>query len=319
MEIGERLKEAREAKGLSLESIQETTKIQKRYLEAIEQGNFHILPGKFYARAFIKEYANAVGLDAKELLEEYKEEIPKTEDDSTAQYTQIKSSRKDNSPTKGTPAIFSMLPTIIVVLLIVGILFTAWYFFAKDSSGDKAEPPEQQQDSNQIVRDDEDEQDSVQLDDEKNNNNDSKADSKSDSDDKQSSSDKKDEEKQNNQAENKPEFKVVEKGTGASPESTLSMKNAGDKVKLTLKPSGDSWVELENGDGKSLYSGLLTAGDGAKEFNITNAEKVHLNIGSAPSLTVKVNGVKVEYPLNPEEKVHQYLWIELHGKNTAGE
>ncbi|WBX79510.1 helix-turn-helix domain-containing protein [Virgibacillus salarius] len=43
MEIGARLKEAREAKNLSLESLQETTKIQKRYLLAIEEGNLHIL------------------------------------------------------------------------------------------------------------------------------------------------------------------------------------------------------------------------------------------------------------------------------------
>src|SRR5690625_7041564 len=80
MEIGVRLKEAREAKNLSLESLQETTKIQKRYLVAIEQGDFHVLPGKFYARAFIKEYALAVGLNPDELLEEYKSEIPSTED-----------------------------------------------------------------------------------------------------------------------------------------------------------------------------------------------------------------------------------------------
>lgn len=72
----------------------------KRYLEAIERGNFDILPGKFYARAFIKEYAAAVGLDAKELLEEHKEEIPQTEEDNSSQYTYIHRSRKDNNPAK---------------------------------------------------------------------------------------------------------------------------------------------------------------------------------------------------------------------------
>ncbi|WP_174616327.1 helix-turn-helix domain-containing protein [Virgibacillus ihumii] len=318
MEIGERLREAREAKGLSLESVQESTKIQKRYLEAIEQGNFHILPGKFYARAFIKEYATAVGIDAKELLEEYKEEIPKTEDDSTAQYTQIRSSRKDNNPTKGTPVIFSMLPTIIVILLIVGILFAAWFFITKDSSGEKAEPVEEQ-DSNQVVRNDQEDQDSVQLDDDKNTNDDSKEESKSGSADKQTKSNESNADQQKKQDENKPGFEVIEKGTGASPESTLSMTNAGDKVILTLKPTGDSWVELKNGDGKILYSGLLTTEDDVKEFNVSDSEKIHLNIGSARSLTVKINDVKVEYPLNPEEKVHQYLWIMLNGKNSAGE
>lgn len=315
MEIGARLKEAREAKGLSLESLQETTKIQKRYLEAIEQGNFHILPGKFYARAFIKEYATAVGLDAKELLEEYKEEIPNTEEDSTAQYTRISSSRKDNNPTKGTPAIFSLLPTIIVILLIVGIVFTAWYFFMQNDSGENSEPVEQQ-DSNEIVYPSEDEQGSANSSDKKESD-DSNTESKSDSTDKKD--DNTGTEEQNNQEKNKPEFEVVEKGTGASPKSTLSMSNVGDKVKVSLKPSGDSWVELENGDGKSLYSGLLTAEDDVKKFDVSDAEKIYLNIGSAPSLTVKVNGVKVEYPVNPEEKVHQYLWIKINGKDSSGE
>ena len=61
MEIGENLREAREAKEISLDDIQEMTKIQKRYLVAIEAEDFHVLPGRFYARAFIKEYAQAVG------------------------------------------------------------------------------------------------------------------------------------------------------------------------------------------------------------------------------------------------------------------
>src|SRR5690625_7056330 len=76
MGIGEKLKEIRETRNLSLDDIQEETKIQKRYLRAIEDGNFHILPGSFYARAFIKEYAQALGLDYEELLEIHKDELP---------------------------------------------------------------------------------------------------------------------------------------------------------------------------------------------------------------------------------------------------
>ncbi|WP_139037439.1 helix-turn-helix domain-containing protein, partial [Bacillus pumilus] len=60
-ELGKRLVEAREEKGMSLEDLQTVTKIQKRYLLAIEQGNYDIIPGKFYVRAFIKQYAEAVG------------------------------------------------------------------------------------------------------------------------------------------------------------------------------------------------------------------------------------------------------------------
>ncbi len=69
-ELGNRLKEAREEKGMSLDDLQAATKIQKRYLTALEEGNYDIIPGKFYVRAFIKQYAEAVGLDSELLFEE---------------------------------------------------------------------------------------------------------------------------------------------------------------------------------------------------------------------------------------------------------
>lgn len=69
-EIGEKLKEARKAKGYTLDDLQQMTKIQKRYLIAIEEGNYDVMPGKFYARAFIKQYADTVGLNGDQLLEE---------------------------------------------------------------------------------------------------------------------------------------------------------------------------------------------------------------------------------------------------------
>ena len=70
MQIGQTLREARENKGISLDDLQAETKIQKRYLIAIEQNAFHSLPGTFYARAFIREYALAVDLNPEELLAE---------------------------------------------------------------------------------------------------------------------------------------------------------------------------------------------------------------------------------------------------------
>jgi cytoskeletal protein RodZ len=75
-ELADVLRKARQEKGMSLVDIQEATKIQRRYLEAIESGNFAVLPGHFYVRAFIKSYAEAVGLDAEELMNQYKSELP---------------------------------------------------------------------------------------------------------------------------------------------------------------------------------------------------------------------------------------------------
>lgn len=84
-ELAIRLKEAREEKGMSLDELQAATKIQKRYLTALEEGNYDVIPGNFYVRAFIKQYAEAVGLDSDQLFEEYKKDIPNTYHDDVSE------------------------------------------------------------------------------------------------------------------------------------------------------------------------------------------------------------------------------------------
>ena len=74
-ELGARLKEARLQKGYSLDDLQEITKIQKRYLVGIEEGNYASMPGSFYVRAFIKQYAEAVGLNPNEILQQYQKKF----------------------------------------------------------------------------------------------------------------------------------------------------------------------------------------------------------------------------------------------------
>jgi cytoskeleton protein RodZ len=64
------LKQAREAKSLSLNDVADATFISVRYLEAIEAGKTDMLP-QAYVRAFIREYAAVVGLDAAAVMRQY--------------------------------------------------------------------------------------------------------------------------------------------------------------------------------------------------------------------------------------------------------
>jgi cytoskeletal protein RodZ len=75
-DLGALLRKAREQRGYTLDDIQDSTKIRKRYLEAIETGDYKVLPGSFYVRAFVKTYAETVGLDAEEVLRLYQKELP---------------------------------------------------------------------------------------------------------------------------------------------------------------------------------------------------------------------------------------------------
>lgn len=67
-ELGNRLREARESQGLSLQQAEETTRIRLVFLEALEEERFDELPGDVYARGFIRNYAQFLGLDQQELL-----------------------------------------------------------------------------------------------------------------------------------------------------------------------------------------------------------------------------------------------------------
>src|SRR2546430_1531911 len=69
--IGEKLRLAREARGIALREISEQTRISIRYLEAIETDDYKRLPGGIFNRSFIRAYAKFVGVDEHEALEDY--------------------------------------------------------------------------------------------------------------------------------------------------------------------------------------------------------------------------------------------------------
>jgi cytoskeletal protein RodZ len=70
--IGEQLRAAREARGLSLDQIADETNIAKRYLSAMEEENFSVFPGDPYIIGFLRNYAEYLGLDAAGLLQAFR-------------------------------------------------------------------------------------------------------------------------------------------------------------------------------------------------------------------------------------------------------
>ena len=70
-ELGDQLRRARENKSLSLEEIEKATGIRKRFLQAMEEGRFDVLPGPIQLRGFLRNYANYVGLNGDQMLALY--------------------------------------------------------------------------------------------------------------------------------------------------------------------------------------------------------------------------------------------------------
>lgn len=73
--VGERLRAAREEKGLRLEDIAAQTRIPQRHLEAIERADWDSLPAPTYTTGFAKSYASAVGLDRTEIGDQLRSEM----------------------------------------------------------------------------------------------------------------------------------------------------------------------------------------------------------------------------------------------------
>ncbi|RUM88310.1 MAG: hypothetical protein DSZ24_04030 [Thermodesulfatator sp.] len=78
--IGEYLRKTREAQGKTLAEIAEETKINPRYLEALEREAWGELPAEVFTQGYLRAYALALGLDPEKLLERYAAMRPPQED-----------------------------------------------------------------------------------------------------------------------------------------------------------------------------------------------------------------------------------------------
>ncbi|MDV6376649.1 helix-turn-helix domain-containing protein [Sporosarcina sp. GW1-11] len=130
--LGMRLKEARIAKGLTLDDLQYETKIQKRFLAGIEDENFSMMPGAFYVRVFIKQYSEAVGLDSEEMLALYQEEhgdiIQEERQKAVPPVLQ-----RSTAGLQRNARLQEMLPKVIVALFIV-IILAIIYILLRDKA-----------------------------------------------------------------------------------------------------------------------------------------------------------------------------------------
>jgi cytoskeletal protein RodZ len=70
-EIGSSLREARVRRSLTLQQVEEDTKIRVKYLQAMENEDFDLMPGPTYAKAFLRTYSTYLGLDATVMIQEY--------------------------------------------------------------------------------------------------------------------------------------------------------------------------------------------------------------------------------------------------------
>ncbi|GAA3010635.1 helix-turn-helix domain-containing protein [Tetragenococcus solitarius] len=129
--IGERLRQARLKKNISIDELQQKTKIQKRYLEAIEKGDFEALPGAYYIRTFIRQYAQVVGEKGDFLVDVYDGKASFEPEGRRSQPETVQGSRKalheEKSRVKKTKDYLPVVLLGIIAFMIVGVIaYVAW-------------------------------------------------------------------------------------------------------------------------------------------------------------------------------------------------
>src|SRR5262245_12209408 len=111
---GASFKKTREAKGISVSKIAEVTRISTRFLEAIENEEFHLLPGGIFNRGFIKTYAEYLGLDSNAVLSQYEQLIKTQEPEHPV--TQVQTPARNGG--KFYPVVLGALVLAIIVFYV---------------------------------------------------------------------------------------------------------------------------------------------------------------------------------------------------------
>ncbi len=144
-EIGETLRDARMRARIDVSEIEAQTKIRAKYLRALENEEWGLLPGPTFVKSFLRTYAQALGLDGKALVEEYRLHH---EDPGEAALEPIVSSpqrsrgrspagaRPPSGPSRGYLAIVGVV-VLLIVLLVVGLISNSGGGGSKSNSSNR--------------------------------------------------------------------------------------------------------------------------------------------------------------------------------------
>lgn len=133
--VGKLLKEKRLEKGLIIDDVADIIKIRKKYLEAIESGNYGEIPDKVYTKSFLKIYSEFLGLDRVYIVKRYLDEV--TQEDpiiAPKTYNQHQFGERNYPGDKTT---YNRLFYILVSLLVIAALI--WLVNLKLSSRNESD------------------------------------------------------------------------------------------------------------------------------------------------------------------------------------
>src|SRR5437868_6388992 len=120
-DIGETLRDARMRARIDVSEIEAKTKIRAKYLRALENEEWSLLPGPTFVKSFLRTYAAALGLDGKALVEEYRlaEESPNEFYEPIVATPRSRRPRAPRGPSRGYVAAVTLSVGLIVLLIVL--------------------------------------------------------------------------------------------------------------------------------------------------------------------------------------------------------
>jgi cytoskeleton protein RodZ len=135
-DIGSLLRETRIRNKIDITTVEEATKIRAKYLRALENEEWIVLPGPTYVKTFLRTYAQFLGLDPHLLVEEYSARFEEPEELEVAAFTPKRRlperTRRMGPPTRG-------IGVVLLVLGFLGFLLVLGLTSDEDPSGDRAQ------------------------------------------------------------------------------------------------------------------------------------------------------------------------------------
>jgi cytoskeleton protein RodZ len=127
-DIGSSLREARLRQNLDFPELEERTKIRPKYLRALEDERFDILPAPTYVRGFLRSYAESLGLDGQPFVDEYNSRFTVGEEDAPLRARRVPAPRRDRGPRESRIAAVALVAIAVATALVIA----AWKFGGPD-------------------------------------------------------------------------------------------------------------------------------------------------------------------------------------------
>ncbi|UPT61214.1 MAG: helix-turn-helix domain-containing protein [Hyphomonadaceae bacterium JAD_PAG50586_4] len=127
---GRKLSEARRQRGWTLDEVADRIRIRREFLEALEDMNVKLLPGKAYALAFLRSYARELGIDEKAIIDQFQDESALTREDAQKQVRNPTSKPRRERPWLAAAG-----------LVVVAALFVGWRAIGQGDGEQAAEAP----------------------------------------------------------------------------------------------------------------------------------------------------------------------------------